>query len=96
MRLVVALGGNAGSRSSPTAGASAASRPSSTRTRPRPPAELRRLAFAPGSMVPKVEAACRFAERTGGEAVIGALAELDAIARGEAETRVTLAAVASR
>ena len=30
------------------------------------------LAFAPGSMGPKVEAACRFAERTGGLAGIGA------------------------
>jgi carbamate kinase len=39
-------------------------------------------------MGPKVEAACRFAERTGGEAVIGALADLAAVARGEAGTRI--------
>ena len=52
------------------------------------PAELRRLTFAAGSMGPKVEAACRFAERTGGEAVIGALADLAAVARGDAGTRV--------
>jgi carbamate kinase len=51
-------------------------------------AELRRLTFATGSMGPKVEAACRFAERTGGEAVIGALADLAAVARGEAGTRI--------
>ena len=47
------------------------------------PDELRRLTFASGSMRPKVEAACRFVERTGGEAVIGALAELAAVARGK-------------
>jgi carbamate kinase len=52
------------------------------------PAELRRLTFAAGSMGPKVEAACRFAERTGGEAVIGSLADLAAVARGVAGTRV--------
>jgi carbamate kinase len=37
------------------------------------PSELRRHKFAPGSMGPKVEAACRFAERTGRLAVIGAI-----------------------
>jgi carbamate kinase len=37
------------------------------------PAELRALTFAPGSMGPKVEAACRFVERTGGMAAIGRL-----------------------
>jgi carbamate kinase len=52
------------------------------------PAELRELAFAAGSMGPKIEAACRFVERTGGEAIIGALADLSAIARGEAGTRI--------
>jgi carbamate kinase len=52
------------------------------------PTELRQLTFAAGSMAPKIEAACRFAERTGGEAVIGALAELAAVARGEVGTRV--------
>lgn len=39
------------------------------------PDALRRLDFAAGSMAPKVEAACRFVERTGREAVIGSLAE---------------------
>jgi carbamate kinase len=57
------------------------------------PEELRDLSFAAGSMGPKVEAACRFAERTGGEAVIGSLAELESVARGEAGTRVAAAAV---
>ncbi len=52
------------------------------------PAELRRLVFASGSMAPKVEAACRFVERRGGEAVIGALPELAGVVRGERGTRV--------
>jgi carbamate kinase len=50
------------------------------------PSELRMLSFASGSMGPKVEAACRFAERTGGEAVIGSLTELDLVSRGAAGT----------
>jgi len=54
--------------------------------------ELRRLRFAAGSMGPKVEAACRFVEHTGHVAAIGALDELDAVARGEAGTRITSAA----
>jgi carbamate kinase len=44
-------------------------------------------------MAPKVEAACRFAERTGGEAMIGALDDLDAVARGEAGTMIASAPV---
>ena len=52
------------------------------------PDELRTLSFASGSMGPKVEAACRFVERTGGCAVIGSLAELDDVARGDAGTRI--------
>ncbi len=39
-------------------------------------------------MAPKIDAACRFVEQTGGEAAIGALAELEAIAAHEAGTRV--------
>jgi carbamate kinase len=50
--------------------------------------ELRSLSFAPGSMGPKVDAACRFAERTGGLAAIGALEDAVAILRGERGTRV--------
>jgi carbamate kinase len=51
-------------------------------------AELAELMFAPGSMGPKVEAACRFADRTGGLAAIGALEDAAAILRGERGTRV--------
>ena len=53
------------------------------------PAELRRLSFAPGSMGPKVDAACRFVERSGGEAAIGALGELAAVVQGEAGTTIS-------
>jgi carbamate kinase len=45
--------------------------------------------FAAGSMGPKVEAAIEFVERTGKTAAIGALADLPAIARGEAGTQVS-------
>jgi len=50
--------------------------------------ELRRLRFAPGSMGPKVEAACRFVERSGGVAAIGALDEAAEVLAGEAGTIV--------
>jgi carbamate kinase len=50
--------------------------------------ELRALTFAPGSMGPKVYAACRFAQRTGGLAGIGALTDAAAILRGDRGTRV--------
>jgi carbamate kinase len=50
--------------------------------------ELGAIDFEPGSMGPKVEAACRFAEATGGVAAIGALGEAAAILRGERGTRV--------
>jgi carbamate kinase len=52
-------------------------------------AELRRLDFDPGSMGPKVEAACRFAERAAGMAGIGRLEDAAAILEGRAGTRVT-------
>ena len=52
------------------------------------PAELRALDFAAGSMGPKVDAACRFAERTGGSAGIGRLDQAAEILRGEAGTIV--------
>lgn len=52
------------------------------------PAELREQNFASGSMGPKVEAACRFVETTGGTAGIGALADAAAILRGDAGTIV--------
>ena len=50
--------------------------------------ELRRLEFPSGSMGPKVEAACRFVERTGGTAAIGALEDAAEILAGEAGTTV--------
>jgi carbamate kinase len=52
------------------------------------PAELRALELAPGSMGPKVEAACRFVEATGGVAAIGALEDAARILAGEAGTTV--------
>jgi len=53
------------------------------------PDDLRRLAFAPGSMGPKVEAACRFVERTGGRAAIGALEDAQDVLAGTAGTQVS-------
>jgi len=44
--------------------------------------------FAAGSMLPKVIAACDFAKETGQPAVIGALADIDAMLAGTAGTRV--------
>jgi carbamate kinase len=44
--------------------------------------------FPAGSMGPKVAAACRFAERSGKRAAIGALKDLEAILKGEAGTTV--------
>jgi len=52
------------------------------------PEQLRRDSFAPGSMAPKVEAACRFVEQTGGIAGIGRLEDAAAILAGQAGTLV--------
>lgn len=52
------------------------------------PAELREMNLTPGSMAPKVEAACRFAAGTGRRAAIGSLTDLARVARGEAGTQV--------
>ena len=51
-------------------------------------AELRATEFPAGSMGPKVEAACRFVENTGGRAAIGSLNEIQQIVAGEAGTQV--------
>ncbi len=51
-------------------------------------AELRGMSWDPGSMGPKVEAACRFAEASGRLAAIGALEDAAAILGGECGTRV--------
>lgn len=53
------------------------------------PASLRRLDLPGGSMGPKVEAACRFVEMTGGTAGIGALADTEDVLAGKAGTIVT-------
>jgi carbamate kinase len=50
--------------------------------------DLRTERFAAGSMGPKVDAACRFVERTGGEAVIGSLSEVRTLTDGIAGTVV--------
>ena len=52
------------------------------------PAELRRLELDPGSMGPKVEAACRFVEASGRPAGIGALEDARRVFEGKAGTRV--------
>ena len=52
------------------------------------PRAIRRFSFAPGSMGPKVEAACEFAGQTGGIAGIGRLEDAQAILRGEAGTLI--------
>jgi carbamate kinase len=49
---------------------------------------LRALELDPGSMGPKVEAACRFVEATGGQAAIGALQQARRVLEGRAGTRV--------
>ncbi len=54
------------------------------------------IPFAPGSMGPKVEAACAFARDTGGVAGIGALADAEAILAGTAGTLVTNATTGIR
>ncbi|WP_131756788.1 carbamate kinase, partial [Actinomadura fibrosa] len=55
------------------------------------PEELAAHAFAAGSMGPKVEAAARFAARSGRRAAIGALADITKIVAGEAGTNVIAA-----
>jgi carbamate kinase len=52
-------------------------------------AELRAAQFPDGSMGPKVEAACRFAEATGGLAAIGRLTDAGELLAGTAGTIVT-------
>ena len=54
-----------------------------------PPNALRAIEFPAGSMGPKVEAACRFVEVTGGLAGIGRLEDAAAILAGTAGTVVT-------
>lgn len=56
------------------------------------PAELKAMDFAAGSMGPKVLAACEFVENSGKDAVIGSLADIEAIVAGKAGTRVSAGA----
>ncbi|HUF02265.1 MAG TPA: carbamate kinase [Gaiellaceae bacterium] len=62
--------------------------PSAEPIREASPPELRSETLAAGSMGPKVEAACRFVERTGGTAVIGALEDAARLVAGDGGTRV--------
>ena len=63
--------------------------PQARQVRRASPRALASFDFAAGSMRPKVEAACEFAERTGKTAAIGALADLRAILDGRAGTHVS-------
>ncbi|MGJ0485842.1 MAG: carbamate kinase [Methylomicrobium sp.] len=53
------------------------------------PGVARRMTFAPGSMAPKMAAACEFAEMTGRDAFIGQLKDAAAILDGTAGTRIS-------
>jgi carbamate kinase len=64
-------------------------KPTARAVRRAAPAAIRAFSFPAGSMGPKVDAACRFAEATGKAAAIGALKDLGAILRGDAGTTVS-------
>jgi carbamate kinase len=55
------------------------------------PEELQRHAFAPGSMAPKVAAACSFVNVTGARAAIGALDDAAALVAASAGTQIVSA-----
>ena len=50
------------------------------------PKFLGRIRFSPGSMAPKVDAACRFVRATGATATIGSLHDITGLIRGESGT----------
>lgn len=52
------------------------------------PQVLQSYAFAPGSMAPKVQAACIFVQATGKRACIGSLNQLEALLLGQVGTQV--------
>lgn len=54
-----------------------------------PPGKARQMTFAPGSMAPKIAAACEFAETAGGTAFIGQLKDAAAMLAGTAGTRIS-------
>jgi carbamate kinase len=62
--------------------------PAARRIRRISPEAVREFTFAPGSMGPKIEAACTFVDATGGIAGIGTLADAAAIIAGVAGTQV--------
>jgi carbamate kinase len=62
--------------------------PQQTALRSASAAELLGQGFAAGSMGPKVQAACRFVQATGGRAAIGALADAAAIIANQAGTLI--------
>ncbi|MFW2177283.1 MULTISPECIES: carbamate kinase [unclassified Moraxella] len=53
------------------------------------PADLEAMNFPDGSMGPKIQAACEFARNTGKVAVIGSLANIEAIVQGTSGTRIS-------
>ena len=55
------------------------------------PDALTAFDFAEGSMGPKIQAACEFARSSGKTAVIGALADVEAIVHGQGGTRISTA-----
>jgi carbamate kinase len=55
-----------------------------------PPGTARQMTFAPGSMAPKIAAACEFAETAGGTAFIGQLKDAAAMLAGTAGTHISL------
>lgn len=63
--------------------------PGSVHLREVTPHELRAHSFPAGSMGPKVDAACRFVERTGGVASIGALVDAAQVLAGGSGTRIS-------
>ncbi|HEX2842715.1 carbamate kinase [Hyphomicrobium sp.] len=67
-------------------------KPSAKAIRRADPAAMRSYEFPAGSMGPKVEAACRFADSTGKQAAIGALKDLPLILKGQAGTTITTTA----
>jgi carbamate kinase len=54
------------------------------------PEEISKMDFEPGSMGPKVEAACDFVMRTGERAVIGSLTDIAEMVEGKAGTQLTI------
>jgi carbamate kinase len=60
------------------------------------PDELEPMTLPAGSMGPKVRAACRFVRRTGHDAVIGSMADIEDLVAGTGGTRVRRAAATAR